>query len=143
MTVSDDLYAVFSAKIEFKNRTPVVEIPESELSVGELEESETYRIAIHRQIETTDDNENDGDATAGTSGSRQRQTSDSGPPVDEGDTLDVEIEDVGDQGDGLTRIGPGYVVFVPDTQIGDRVTVQIKEARSNFAFAEVVGKRSV
>lgn len=134
MPVSDDLYALFSAEIEFKNRTPVVEIPESELSVGELEEGETYRIAVHRQVEDEDNDESD-------SGSRgQRPRTDSEPPVDEGDTLDVEIEDVGDKGDGIARIGPGYIVFVPETQVGDRVTIRITEARDSFAFAEVVSE---
>lgn len=58
--------------------------------------------------------------------------------VEEGNVLDVEIEDIGDQGDGLARVGPGYVVIVPDTQVGDRVTVEITEARENVAFADMV-----
>ena len=59
-------------------------------------------------------------------------------PVSEGEHVVVDIEDIGTQGDGIARIGPGYIVFVPDTEIGDRVTVQIGEVKSNFAFAEVV-----
>ena len=60
------------------------------------------------------------------------------PPVTEGETLQLDIEDVGDQGDGLTRVGPGYVVFVPDTEIGQQPLVRIETVRGNFAFAEVV-----
>lgn len=65
------------------------------------------------------------------------------PPVEEGETLDVEVEDLGDKGDGIARIGPGYVVFIPDTDVGDRVTVEITQARENFAFAEVVTEEPV
>jgi predicted RNA-binding protein with TRAM domain len=45
---------------------------------------------------------------------------------------------MGDQGDGIARVDRGYVVIVPDAGVGDRVTVRIKEARENVAFAEVV-----
>jgi predicted RNA-binding protein with TRAM domain len=39
--------------------------------------------------------------------------------VTEGETLQLDIEDVGDQGDGLARVGPGYVVFVPRFDMPD------------------------
>ena len=58
-------------------------------------------------------------------------------PVGAGDRIEVDVVDVGDQGDGIARIGPGYVVFVPETTVGDRVTVEITEARDNFAFGTV------
>ncbi|WP_192918703.1 TRAM domain-containing protein [Salinigranum salinum] len=56
----------------------------------------------------------------------------------EGETLRVQIEDVGDQGDGLARVGPGYVVFVPDTEVGQQPLVRVTTVRENVAFAEVV-----
>jgi len=34
------------------------------------------------------------------------------PPVEAGETRTVEIEDVGDQGDGITRVERGFVVIV-------------------------------
>jgi predicted RNA-binding protein with TRAM domain len=58
--------------------------------------------------------------------------------VSEGEVLEVDIEDMGRQGDGIARIGPGYVVFVSDTNVGDRVRVRITSTRENFAFAEPV-----
>jgi predicted RNA-binding protein with TRAM domain len=61
-----------------------------------------------------------------------------GPPVTEGETRRLEIEDIGDQGDGLARVGPGYVVFVPDTEIGQQPLVRITTVRENVAFGEVV-----
>jgi predicted RNA-binding protein with TRAM domain len=60
------------------------------------------------------------------------------PPVEKGETVEVEVEDIGEQGDGIARIGPGYIVFVPGADIGDRITVEINQVRENFAFGEVV-----
>ncbi|WP_345779738.1 TRAM domain-containing protein [Haloplanus halobius] len=40
----------------------------------------------------------------------------------------------------MARIGPGYVVFVEETQPGDHVKIRVTEARDNFAFAEVVDR---
>jgi predicted RNA-binding protein with TRAM domain len=60
--------------------------------------------------------------------------------VEIGDTREVEIESLGDQGDGIARIDRGYVIIVPDTGVGDHVTVRIEETKENVAFAEVVDR---
>jgi len=60
------------------------------------------------------------------------------PPVDVGETREVEIDSIGDQDDGIARIDRGYVVIVPDTEVGDRATVRIETAKENVAFAEIV-----
>ena len=60
------------------------------------------------------------------------------PPVAEGEERRLQIEDVGDKGDGIARVGPGYVVFVSDTEIGQQPLVRITTVRENFAFAEVL-----
>ncbi|OYR81860.1 deoxyribonuclease, partial [Halorubrum sp. E3] len=44
----------------------------------------------------------------------------------------------GDQGDGIAKVERGYVVIVPETSVGDRVTVEIQQVRENVAFADVV-----
>ncbi|MEN6592405.1 MAG: TRAM domain-containing protein [Methanobacterium sp.] len=65
---------------------------------------------------------------------------DEGPktaPIQEGEEYEVKIEDVGKEGDGITRI-EGFVVFVPDTKVGDEVRVRITSVRRRFAFAEKV-----
>ena len=65
---------------------------------------------------------------------------DDGPktaPIQEGEEYEVKIEDVGKEGDGITRI-EGFVVFVPDTKEGDEVKVKITSVRRRFAFAEKV-----
>lgn len=58
-------------------------------------------------------------------------------PIEEGKEYEVKIEDVGKEGDGITRI-EGFVVFVPDTQVGDQVKVRIVSIRRRFGFAEKV-----
>ena len=40
---------------------------------------------------------------------------------------EVEIESLGDQGDGITKIDGGYVVIVPDTEVGERVTTRLDD----------------
>jgi predicted RNA-binding protein with TRAM domain len=67
----------------------------------------------------------------------QRERTPSAPPVDEGEQRTVEIEDIGNQGDGITRVERGFVVIVPETERGERVTVEITEVAENVAFAEV------
>ncbi len=57
--------------------------------------------------------------------------------VEEGETYDVTIEDTGKEGDGVAKID-GLVVFVPDTSVGDEVTIKIKKVSRSVAFAEKV-----
>jgi len=58
-------------------------------------------------------------------------------PVEEGETYDVTIQDVGRQGDGIVRI-EGFVVFVPNTNVGDEVEIKVERVLPKFAFATVV-----
>lgn len=60
----------------------------------------------------------------------------SGKPVEEGKTYEVNIDDVGSKGDGIARV-EGFVVFVPETDIGERVEVEINSVGRKFAFGEV------
>lgn len=134
MQFPEALITLFSAEIEDRNGEPVVVIPEQELELGDLEVGERYRVAVLRSAVSG------GEATPSRS-MDDRSTTPRGeaePPVKEGERREVEIEDIGDQGDGIARIGPGYIVFVPGTDVGDRVTVEITRARENFAFADVV-----
>lgn len=63
--------------------------------------------------------------------------SNSTAPIEEGKKYEVDITDIGQKGDGIARID-GFVVFVPETNIGDRVTVEIDRVLNNFGVAEVV-----
>jgi predicted RNA-binding protein with TRAM domain len=62
--------------------------------------------------------------------------------VEVGEQRNVEIEDLGEQGDGITRVERGFVVIVPDTELGERVSVKIESVRDSVAFASVVERLS-
>jgi predicted RNA-binding protein with TRAM domain len=61
------------------------------------------------------------------------------PPVREGEVLEVEIEAVGEKGDGIAR-KDGFVLFVPGVKEGDRVKVKVTRVLRKVGFAEVVGE---
>ena len=63
------------------------------------------------------------------------------PPVKEGDELDVEIEAVGEKGDGIAK-KDGFVIFVPNTKQGDKVRVRINKVLLRVSFGEVIGQSS-
>ena len=58
-------------------------------------------------------------------------------PVEVGEELDVEIEAVGEKGDGIAK-KDGFVLFVPATQKGDRVKIRVTKVLSRVGFAEIV-----
>ena len=103
--------------------------------MGSLEGGRTYRVAL---LPSTAD-----ESTALEADAEPRQeTGTQDPPVEEGETRTVEIEDLGDKGDGITRVERGFVVIVPDTEQGERVTVEVTDVRENVAFAEVTERES-
>jgi predicted RNA-binding protein with TRAM domain len=134
MEISDQLQCLFSGKVEEHNGSYVVEIPEQELRLGTLEADETYRVALLPSPTPSGTNTTDDDP-------QSQQTSQT-PPVEEGERRTVEIEDIGDQGDGITRVERGFVVIVPDTEQSERVTIEITDVRENVAFSEVVDRIS-
>jgi 23S rRNA (uridine2552-2'-O)-methyltransferase len=56
-------------------------------------------------------------------------------PVRAGDELDVDIEDVGGEGDGIAKV-EGFTLFVPDTETGETVRVRVTDVKPRFGFAE-------
>ncbi|MFB6191562.1 MAG: TRAM domain-containing protein [Candidatus Nanohaloarchaea archaeon] len=58
-------------------------------------------------------------------------------PVSEGETVEVEIEDLGSKGDGIARV-EGFVVFVPGGEVGESYDVEVTSVGRKFAFAEIV-----
>ncbi len=58
-------------------------------------------------------------------------------PIEEGEVYDVTIQDIARQGDGIARI-EGFVVFVPNTSVGDEVQIKVEKVLPKFAFASVV-----
>mgnify|MGYP006272750537 FL=1 len=134
MDISDQLQCLFSGKIEERHGSYIIEIPEQELRLGDLEADETYRVAVLPSPTTSEPTTTDTDP--------QPEQASQTPPVEKGEQRTVEIEDIGDQGDGITRVERGFVVIVPDTKQTERVTIEITDVRENVAFAEVVDRIS-
>lgn len=61
------------------------------------------------------------------------------PPVEVGDEVDVQIDAVGEKGDGIAKV-QGFVLFVPGVKQGQTVKVKITKVLRRVGFAEVVGK---
>ena len=57
-------------------------------------------------------------------------------PVDEGDVVELEIEDLGSKGDGIARIN-GFIIFVPGGEIDETYDVEITSVGHKFAFGEI------
>ena len=125
MEITEDLLCLFSAEIEQRGTDTVIRVPAEELDLGELAVGETYRVAVLSQSKQSRP-------------TPQPRPTASQPPVEEGETIDVEVESIGDQGDGIARVDRGYVIIVPDTDVGDRVTVEVTTVKENMAFAEVL-----
>ncbi|WP_254766132.1 23S rRNA (uridine(2552)-2'-O)-methyltransferase [Salinilacihabitans rarus] len=56
-------------------------------------------------------------------------------PVRPGDELEVEIVDVGSEGDGIASVD-GFRLFVPGTEAGETVAVRVDDVKPAFGFAE-------
>ena len=134
MEISEELRCLFSGKVEERDGSYVVEVPEQEIRLGELQADETYRVAVLPSSATNETNDTEADP--------QPEQAPQTPPVQEGEQRTVEIEDIGDQGDGITRVERGFVVIVPDTKQSERVTIEITDVRENVAFAEVIDRVS-
>jgi predicted RNA-binding protein with TRAM domain len=126
-----DVDCKFTGKIEHDNGRFVIEIPQSEVQFGTLEEGDICRISINKQSASPESKRG---------GSSNEHFS---PPVSVGERRTVEIEDMGDQGDGITRVDRGYVLIVPETEVGDEVTVEVESTNPNYGFATVVENREV
>lgn len=56
-------------------------------------------------------------------------------PVRKGDVRTVTIEALGRQGDGIAKI-EGYTVFVPETEPGETLDIEIEAVKVNFGFGQ-------
>lgn len=129
MDIPENVLCLFSAEVEAQEGSYRIEVPEQELALGDVEENKVYRIAVF-----------DPGTVSVTQEIPQEDTEqeDLDPPVSEGDTRSVEIEDIGKQGDGIARVERGYIIIVPDTEKREQVTVEISHVQENLAFGEVV-----
>ncbi len=58
-------------------------------------------------------------------------------PVRTGDELDVEIVDVGEEGDGVAKV-EDFTLFVDGGETGDELRVEVTDVKPRYAFAEPV-----
>ena len=135
MDISETLQTLYTATVEQDDGTYQITVPDREIATGTLSEGETYRVALI-STSTSDTEPTDTTEVTQSADHTGQQHEYDGPPVEEGEQRDVEIENLGDQGDGIAKVEHGYVVIV--TNIGDRVTVEMQQVRENVAFADVV-----
>lgn len=138
--ISDDLLCLYSAPVSEREETYTIEVPKRELEHGDMQSGETYRVALLSSLGDGPPHigETSPPESTGTTSSPQSSTAPQEPPVSERETREVEIETLGEQGDGIAKVERGYVLIVPDTEIGERVTVRLDEVRENVGFAEVI-----
>lgn len=139
MDISETLQTLYTATVEQDDGSYQITVPKREITTGTIAEDETYRVALISTAASDVDNTETTDSIQSTDDADQQQEYE-GPPVEEGEQRDVEIENLGDQGDGIAKVERGYVVIVPETTIGDRVTVEMQQVRENVAFADVVDR---
>jgi 23S rRNA (uridine2552-2'-O)-methyltransferase len=58
-------------------------------------------------------------------------------PVREGDTVDVEIVDEGEEGDGIAKVDD-FTLFVSGATEGETLTVRVDDVKPRYAFAHPV-----
>ncbi|MFB6069593.1 MAG: TRAM domain-containing protein [Halanaeroarchaeum sp.] len=132
MEISEKLLCLFNAEVTLNEDKYVVEVPRREIENGVVDPGDVYRVALIARDEGGEAEEPaEEDAVS---------PSEPQPPVEAGEIRYVEIEDIGKQGDGIARVERGYVIIVPDAEVGERVKVEITEVKSNFAVGEIVAE---
>jgi predicted RNA-binding protein with TRAM domain len=58
-------------------------------------------------------------------------------PVEVGKEYEVDITEISRQGDGIARV-QGFVVFVKDGKVGQKVKVKVTEVADRFSKAIIV-----
>lgn len=108
----------------------VIDVPEGAFGRGDLRPGAAVRCALFT------DERSHPDAAARRRAARPEEWVDQ--PVAEGEVIEVEIEAVGEEGDGIAFVD-GLSVFVPGTDIGDTPVVEIESVQETFAHAVVRG----
>lgn len=119
----DQLLSLYTAELKERNDSYIIDIPSREFHKGDLQDGEIYKIALLPALTSKEEPDQKQEAPK--------------PPVQEGDVRAVEIEDIGSQGDGIAKVERGYVVIVPETEVGEEVIIEITNVTENFALGEV------
>ena len=136
--IPDSLRSLFSTTVKEQGGTYVVEVPLDEIHQETLTAGNTYQVVILNSSSSTPSTPQ----KSQNSRSHQDVNHSSGPPVNEGEVRNVTIEAVGEQGDGIAKVGHGYVVIVPHGQPGDELTIEITQVQENVAFASILDEET-
>ncbi|WP_255196489.1 TRAM domain-containing protein [Halorarius litoreus] len=147
MNVSDELKCLFHATVEERDGSYVIEVPKREVTLGAVQSGELHRVGLLSAPHADGAESNDAPAqtdapTPATTSNQHERANTPAPPVQEGDQRTVDIDDIGEQGDGIARVDRGYIVIVPDTEKGERVTIEITDVAETVGFAEVVSREA-
>jgi Predicted RNA-binding protein, contains TRAM domain len=137
MEIPEQLACLYTAELTETEEGYTLSVPAREIEQGSIDPEETFRVAV---LADSDGTTETAGTTAATHQSDEPTPSQPEPPVSEGETRVVEIEDVGDQGDGITRVERGYVVIVPETDEGETVEIRIETVQPNVAFGTVIDR---
>ncbi len=130
--IPDSLRSVFTASVEADDDRHVISVPKNAVERESLAVAEPYQFAIFPTTEMADGDE---ESWRYPSEAPMRQAA---PPVQDGEILDVTIETLGDQGDGIAKVDRGYVLIVPDGKPGEKLRVEVEDVKQNVAFANIV-----
>jgi predicted RNA-binding protein with TRAM domain len=146
MEIPDELVSLFTTQVEARRGSFVIEIPKNEVRHGTVRLEDTYRVAILSSTVSRPEGERSESSRRAPERRLdiERTLDDeavSEPPVSVGETLTVEIEDVGEQGDGIARVDGEFVIFVPSTDVGDEVTIRVTHLLDTYGFGQVISDR--
>ncbi len=136
MESSEQLKSLFSAPVVETGDSYVIEVPRSEIDEGSVDGTESYQVALLSSGRVSVEAESS--ARSQNSNPSTEQQEPQSPPVIEGEERIVEITEMGDKGDGLTRVERGFVVIVPGTEVEERVRIRIEPVHETVAFGEVI-----
>lgn len=141
-----EMISLHTAQVERQGGDFVVRIPEQFVADGEIDAGDSYRVGLYpspkesrprhppiKSVERSSSSIRDGGR-----GRRTQHREDTEPPVEEGDVMEVEIENIGEQGDGIAKTEEGFAVIVPGSAVGDELEVKVTKVKPNFAFADIV-----
>jgi predicted RNA-binding protein with TRAM domain len=140
MEIPEQLACLYTAELTKTEEGYTLSVPAREIEQGSIDLEETVRVAVLSKSDGTTETAETTGTTAATQQGDEPTPSQPEPPVSEGETRVVEIEDVGDQGDGITRVERGYVVIVPETDEGETVEIRIETVQPNVAFGTVIDR---
>ena len=143
MEIPEQLACLYTAELTETEDSYTFTVPATEVEEGSVTPGETIRVAVLADNDVGDGSDSPDDTTEETASTARSETSTASqpePPVGEGETRVVEIQDVGDQGDGITRVERGFVVIIPETDEGETVEIRIETVRPNVAFGTVIDR---